>query len=145
MLVLALVENLQRANLNAIEEARGYRRLLDDFQLTQQQVADAVGKDRTTVTNLLRMLSLPEPVQQMVEQGQLSSGHARALLALSAPHSIVELAQEAASLGLSVRALEQRVRDLNAPPPPAAASPTPKPAEPRAVQTSTADPEVRQI
>src|SRR4051812_44185900 len=68
MLVLALVENLQRANLNTIEEARGYRRLLDEFQLTQQQIADAVGKDRTTVTNLLRVLSLPEPIQQMVEQ-----------------------------------------------------------------------------
>lgn len=119
MLVLALVENLQRANLNAVEEARGYRRLIDDFKLTQQQVAEAVAKDRTTVTNLLRVLTLPEQVQQMVETGELSSGHARALLALAPQHSVVGLAKEAASLGLSVRALEQRVRDLNAPPAPA--------------------------
>src|SRR5262249_15117172 len=86
MLVLALVENLQRANLNAIEEARGYRRLIDDFALTQQQVAEAVGKDRTTVTNLLRVLTLPESVRQMVESGNLSSGHARALLGLDPQH-----------------------------------------------------------
>lgn len=115
MLVLALVENLQRTNLNAVEEARGYRRLVDDFQLTQQQVADAVGKDRTTVTNLLRVLTLPEAVQSMVEGGELSSGHARALLALSPQHSAVELAKEASANGMSVRALEQRVRELNSP------------------------------
>jgi ParB family transcriptional regulator, chromosome partitioning protein len=114
MLVLALVENLQRANLNALEEARGYRRLIDDFQLTQQQVADAVGKDRTTVTNLLRVLTLPVPVQEMVERGELSSGHARALLALASAHSMQELASEAVSASMSVRALEQRVRELNA-------------------------------
>lgn len=115
MLVLALVENLQRTNLNAVEEARGYRRLIDDFGLTQQQVAEAVGKDRTTVTNLLRVLTLPEAVQAMVEAGELSSGHARALLALAPQHSAIELAKEASASGLSVRALEQRVRDLNAP------------------------------
>src|SRR5256714_4948005 len=80
LLVLALVENLQRSDLNAIEEARGYQRLLDEFQLTQQQIADAVGKDRTTITNLLRILSLPDAVQVMVQEGRLSSGHARALL-----------------------------------------------------------------
>lgn len=110
MLVLALVENLQRANLNAVEEARGYRRLTEDFQLTQQDVAEAVGKDRTTVTNLLRILSLPEPVQRMVESGKLSSGHARALLALPATHSTVEFAERAVETGMSVRALEQLVR-----------------------------------
>src|SRR5262245_28238675 len=115
MLVLALVENLQRANLNAIEEARGYRRLLDDFHLTQQQVADAVGKDRTTVTNLLRVLSLPEQIQQMVETAKISIGHARALLALGPGHSVVGLAKEAAETGLSVRDLERRVRELSAP------------------------------
>jgi ParB family transcriptional regulator, chromosome partitioning protein len=116
MLVLALVENLQRANLNAIEEARGYRRLLDDFHLTQQQVAEAVGKDRTTVTNLLRVLSLPEPVQQMVETGSITLGHARALLALGPGHSILGLAKEASETGLSVRDLERRVRELSSPP-----------------------------
>jgi ParB family chromosome partitioning protein len=117
MLVLALVENLQRANLNSIEEARGYRRLLDDFHLTQQQVADAVGKDRTTVTNLLRVLSLPEQVQEMVETGTLSAGHARALLALGPGHSVIGLAKETVDTGISVRDLERRVRELSSPPP----------------------------
>lgn len=139
MLVLALVENLQRTNLNPLEEARGYRRLIDDFQLTQQQVAEAVGKDRTTVTNLLRVLTLPEQVQDLVEKGTLSSGHARALLALAPPHSVVGLARESASQGLSVRALEQRVRDLNAPPappPPTENLPEPKQGTQPAVDTS---------
>ena len=113
MLVLALVENLQRANLNAIEEARGYKRLIEEFQLTQQQVADAVGKDRTTVTNLLRILSLPEPVQQLVQNGALSPGHARALLALSGGASPLAVANDAIARGLSVRELEQLVRELS--------------------------------
>lgn len=113
MLVLALVENLQRANLNAIEEARGYKRLLEEFQLTQQQVADVVGKDRTTVTNLLRVLSLPESIQHMVEKGELSTGHARALLALPPVHSALELAKRTVAEGLSVREVEQLVRELS--------------------------------
>jgi ParB family transcriptional regulator, chromosome partitioning protein len=115
MLVLALVENLQRANLNAIEEAAGYRRLMDEFALTQQQIAVAVGKDRTTVTNLLRMLSLPGEVQDMVREGSLSGGHARALLSLAPPASPLSLAREAVAGGLSVRDLERRVRELNNP------------------------------
>lgn len=110
MLVLALVENLQRTDLNALEEARGYRRLIDDFGLTQQQVADVVGKDRTTVTNLLRLLALPAPIQQMVETGHLTAGHARALLALADDREKSELAQEIAAKGLSVREAEQLVR-----------------------------------
>ena len=114
MLVLALVENLQRTNLNPLEEARGYRRLIDEFQLTQQQVAEAVGKDRTTITNLLRILSLPEDVLSFVERGALSSGHAKALLALTVSELAPELAQSVEKDGLSVRELEQRVRDLNA-------------------------------
>ena len=113
MLVLALVENLQRANLNAIEEARGYKRLLDDFELTQQQVADAVGKDRTTVTNLLRVLSLPESIQRMVEEGELTTGHARALLALPPIHSALELAKRVVAERMSVREVEQIVRGLS--------------------------------
>jgi len=116
MLVLALVENLQRSDLNAIEEARGYKRLIEDFQLTQQQVAEAVGKDRTTVTNLLRVLTLPDSVQRMVESGKLSTGHARALLALGPPHSAISLAELAVASDLSVRALEQKVRELMGPP-----------------------------
>ncbi len=113
MLVLALVENLQRANLNAIEEARGYRRLIDEFKLTQQQVAEGVGKDRTTVTNLLRVLTLPAEVQRMVESGALSSGHARALLSLTAKQSPAKIAAEAVERAMSVRQLEQYVRELS--------------------------------
>jgi ParB family transcriptional regulator, chromosome partitioning protein len=113
MLVLALVENLQRADLNAIEEARGYRRLIDEFKLTQQQVADVVGKNRTTVTNLLRVLGLAPAVQQMVIDGRLSAGHARALLGAPAGASIIDLATDAATNSLSVRELERRVRDLS--------------------------------
>ena len=112
MLVLALVENLQRANLNPLEEARGYKRLLDEFSLTQQQVADAVGKDRTTITNLLRVLSLPTEVQALVENGTISLGHARALLAAENHQAAVDLAREAGAAGYSVRELEQRVRNL---------------------------------
>ena len=126
MLVLALVENLQRSNLNAIEEARGYRKLIDEFRLTQQQVAEAVGKDRTTVTNLLRVLSLPEQVQQMVEGGAISTGHARALLALNDPTHSLRLANETIAESLSVRELERRVRELikpeGSPPPPSKSS-----------------------
>jgi ParB family chromosome partitioning protein len=143
MLVLALVENLQRSNLNAIEEARGYRKLIDDFKLTQQQVAEAVGKDRTTITNLLRVLSLPGAVQQMVEQGALSTGHARALLALEAGDSVTLLASEAAASGLSVRELEQRVRELSNKPSPSRSDKQPG----RASRSSrvTDDPAVRRI
>jgi ParB family chromosome partitioning protein len=140
MLVLALVENLQRANLNAIEEARGYRRLIEEFQLTQQQVADGVGKDRTTITNLLRILSLPESVQQMVEQGTLSPGHARALLALDPSHSTTDLANEAIARRLSVRELEQRVRARTGSPPTAkrASGATTQP-------SSTVDPAAKRV
>ena len=115
MLVLALVENLQRSNLNPIEEARGYRRLIEEFRLTQQQVGEAVGKDRTTITNLLRVLALPEGIQEKVESGVLSLGHALALLAAKASSSLMRLADEAASQKLSVRELEQRVREALAP------------------------------
>lgn len=146
MLVLALVENLQRANLNAIEEARGYRRLIDEFQLTQQQVADAVGKDRTTVTNLLRVLTLPEAVQQMVEQGKLSTGHARALLALSSSHNTLDVATQAVSRGFSVRELEQFVRELMGAVAVAKPSSAPSPAIRPAVTPSAAtDPAVRRL
>jgi ParB family chromosome partitioning protein len=144
MLVLALVENLQRANLNALEEARGYRRLLDEFNLTQQQVADAVGKDRTTVTNLLRVLSLPEQVQQLVEQGKLSTGHARALLALPPSHSAIDVARKAIEAGFSVRELEQFVREISSGSPtnrPTSTTPGTKPAN----STPSADPAVRRL
>jgi ParB family chromosome partitioning protein len=141
MLVLALVENLQRANLNAVEEARGYRRLIEEFQLTQQQVADGVGKDRTTITNLLRILSLPESVQQMVEHGTLSTGHARALLALGPAHSATDFANEAVARQLSVRELEQRVRERSG-----ASLTTKRPASSASPQqTASVDPAAKRI
>lgn len=110
LLTLALVENLQRADLNAVEEAEGYHRLIDEFGLTQQQVADIIGKDRTTVANTLRVLQLPPTVRRMVEQGELTLGHARALLALEDERAIGEVAREVVAKGLSVRDVEARAR-----------------------------------
>src|SRR5581483_4759786 len=83
LLEMALIENIQRENLNAIEEALAYRRLSDEFHLTQEAIATAVGKDRTTVANLVRLLKLPDEVRNEVASGRLSTGHARALLALA--------------------------------------------------------------
>jgi len=110
MLVLALVENLQRANLSALEEATGYQRLAEEFELTQQQVADAVGRDRSTVANALRLLQLPVSVRQLMGEGRLTAGHARALLGLGNDRKIAELAQRVAVEGWSVREVESRVQ-----------------------------------
>ena len=109
MLVLALVENLQRTDLNPIEEARGYQRLLGEFSLTHQEVADAVGKDRSTITNLLRVLTLPDHVQQLVESGKLSAGHARALAGLDHADALA-IADQVATRGLNVRQAEELAR-----------------------------------
>lgn len=109
-LTLALVENLQRADLNPVEEAQGYRRLVDEFELTQQQVADVVGKDRSTVANALRLLNLPEAVQLMLRDGRLTLGHARALLALQSDRAMTELAHQTVARGLSVRDVERLTR-----------------------------------
>lgn len=116
MLTLALVENLQRADLNPLEEADGYQRLIREFGLTQQQVADAVGKDRTTITNLLRVLTLPAAVRQMVERGHITAGHARALLVLKDERKQLDLANEIVARGLSVRDVEARARGTVEPP-----------------------------
>jgi len=117
MLTLALVENLQRADLNPLEEAEGYQRLIDEFDLTQQQVADAVGKDRSTVANFLRVLQLPEAVRGMLRDGQITMGHARALLGLEEEDERVGLARDVVEGQLSVRETEQRVRQINNPTP----------------------------
>ena len=101
---IALIENIQRSDLNAIEEARGYRRLIDDFGHTQAVLAGIVGKSRSHVTNLLRLLELPETIQSMVEAGQLTMGHARALATAADPEA---LAQRVVTEGLSVRAIEE--------------------------------------
>jgi len=114
MLTLALVENLQRADLNPLEEAEGYQRLIDEFGLTQQQVADAVGKDRTSITNLLRVLTLQPAVRQLVERGHITAGHARALLPIKDERRQLELANEIVARQLSVREVEARARALTA-------------------------------
>jgi ParB family chromosome partitioning protein len=110
MLTLALVENLQRADLNPLEEAEGYQRLIDEFGLTQQQVADVVGKDRTSITNLLRVLTLQPAVKQLLERGEISAGHARALLPIKDEARQLDLAKEIVDRHLSVRGVEARAR-----------------------------------
>ena len=111
LLSFALVENLQRADLNPIEEAEGYRQLINDFGLAHQQVAQAVGKDRSTITNALRLLSLPEDVQRLVRDGSLTLGHARAMLGVPSGTSLAELAQRIISQRLSVREVERIVQE----------------------------------
>src|SRR5437773_2351810 len=115
LLTLALIENLQRDDLSPVDEARGYERLIAEFNLAQQDVADAVGRDRSTVANALRLLKLPEVVLQMLHEGNLSVGHGRALLALEDPRVVTNLAREAVAQGLSVREVEDRVRGGRAP------------------------------
>lgn len=110
LLVLALVENLQREALNPIEEAEGYQALLSDHGLTQGEIAASVGKDRSTVTNMLRLLRLPPSVRKFVEDGSLSMGHARALLGLDDPVRMAELARQAVKEGWSVREVERRTK-----------------------------------
>ena len=110
LLTLALVENLQRSDLNPIEEAEGYSRLSAEFALTQQEIAGVVGKDRSTIANSLRLLNLPTVVRRMLQDGQLSVGHARALLAISSERVIIDLAREAIAKNYSVRDVERRVK-----------------------------------
>ncbi|HEX2189073.1 MAG TPA: ParB/RepB/Spo0J family partition protein [Longimicrobiaceae bacterium] len=129
MLVLAIVENIQRAELSPLDEAAGYQKLIEDFGFTQQEVAESVGKDRSTVANLLRLLQLPASVQGLVSRGELSMGHARAILGLGEERQMADLAREAAEQGLSVRAVEERVRSQRGSPAPAAAQ-RERPADP---------------
>lgn len=109
-LVLALIENLQREDLNAIEEARGYRKLLGMHQMTQAELADKVSKSRSTITNALRLLDLPEEVQDSVYAGRLSAGHARAILAVPDEAARLRLAAKIEQEGLSVRDTENLAR-----------------------------------
>ena len=123
-LELALIENVQRENLNPIEEARAYRRLADELGRTQEEIAQAVGKDRATVANYQRLLALPEDVQAEIASGALSMGHARALAALPDAASQRRAAQDVRSGALSVRATEALVKKMTEPlsprnPPPA--------------------------
>lgn len=107
VLEVAIIENIQRADLNAIEEAAGYRQLMDKFGHTQEKMAEALGKSRSHIANLLRLLNLPQPVLDMVRDGNLSAGHARALVPAVDP---VKLAKEIVKKGLSVRAAEALVK-----------------------------------
>ena len=108
-IAMALIENIQREDLNAMEEAMALFRLQEEFELTQQQVADAVGKSRSAIANLLRLLQLQEPVRLMLERGDLEMGHARSLLALEADDQ-AQAAREVVAKGLSVRQTEDLVR-----------------------------------
>jgi ParB family chromosome partitioning protein len=110
----ALVENLHRQDLNALEEAAAYQQLIEDFQLTQEQVAQRVGKNRSTITNALRLFQLPPTVQRMIRDGRLSAGHARALLMTPDRARQEELAEAAVRDGLSVREVEHLVRGSDA-------------------------------
>jgi len=110
LLALALVENLQRDDLSAIDEARGYQRLIAEFHASQGEVATLVGRARPTVANALRLLTLPEEVQELVQTGRLTGGHAMALLQLSNPHDMRRLARLVVEQELSVRELEEMTR-----------------------------------
>ena len=111
-LEITIVENLQRADLNPMEQARAYQRLSHQFQLTQEQMATRTGKERASVANFLRLLRLPETVQQKVESGDLSFGHARALLSLDTAEAMASAAQKVLALSLSVRQTETYVQGL---------------------------------
>ncbi|PYR91596.1 MAG: chromosome partitioning protein ParB [Acidobacteria bacterium] len=123
LLAIALIENIQREDLNPIEEAHAYRRLADEFHLTQEQIADAVGRDRSSVANFLRLLRLPQEVRSNLASGALSMGHARALLALSDEVAQLQLARDIVAGNLSVRETETLIRKTQSPP---AAKPEPQ-------------------
>ncbi len=108
-LELALIENIQRADLNPLEEAAGYQRLMDEFGYTQEKLAPIVGKSRSHIANLLRLLKLPESVKKRIDSGELTMGHARAILAAKDPE---ELAREIIAIGLSVRQAEDRAKGI---------------------------------
>ena len=115
LLTLALVENLQRASLSAIDEAQGYDRLVREFDLSHAAIAEAVGRDRSTVANAIRLLKLPKSVQDLVAKDALSAGHARALLSLADDRRIERLARECVAGGWSVREMERHARVAPAP------------------------------
>jgi len=128
-IAMALVENIQRENLNPIEEATALRRLVDEFQMTHQEAGDAVGRSRSAVSNLLRLLELSQEVRELVDARHLEMGHARALLTLE-PSMQAQAAREVVSKDLSVRETEQLVRRLKNPP---------------VVKTRVIDPDIQQL
>jgi len=132
---MTIVENLQRADLNPMEQAHAYHRLSRDFHMTQEQMAERTGKDRASVSNFLRLLKLPESVQQLVATGELTFGHARALLALDSPEAITAAAQKVLALHMSVRGTETYIQGL--------INPDSKP-KPAAKDLPAQDPNVRE-
>lgn len=116
LLELALIENIQREDLNPIEEAGAYKRLVSELGLSQEQVAEKVGKDRSTVANLLRLLRLPEPIRDAIGRQELTPGHARPLLAVKESQIQIEIARGIVEHGLSVREVERQVKAVLAPP-----------------------------
>lgn len=131
VLEVAIIENIQRADLNAIEEAQGYRQLMDRFGHTQEKLAEALGKSRSHIANMMRLLALPDEVLGIVRGGQLSAGHARALLTAPDP---VGLAHQAVSRGLSVRDVERLARKSDDAPKAPKARPETKDADTRALE-----------
>lgn len=127
MLALALIENLQRSDLNPVEEAKGYRQLIDASGMTQEALSRAVSKSRSAITNSLRLLDLPEVVQQMIFEGKLTAGHARAILAVPYEDARIRLAEKVVAEGLSVRATENLAPLFSAGETPK----TPRPAAPK--------------
>lgn len=115
MMEIALLENVQREDLNAIEEALGYQKIIEKLGMTQEQLAKRIGKSREHVTNMLRLLKLPESIQKMVLDGQLSMGHVRALLSVNNEEDMVLIAKKAIKEKLSVRKVEAFVKELNEP------------------------------
>ena len=136
LLAAALIENIQRENLNPIEEAHAYRRLADEFGLTQEQIAESVGKDRSSVANFVRLLRLPPEIRDHVGAGTLSMGHARALLGLPDEGAQLRIGKEVVAKALSVRETEALVKRTIAPPPE-------KPEEQKDVHTRAAEERLR--
>ncbi len=128
---IALIENIQRADLDPIEEAEAFRHLADEHGQTQEQIAERVGKDRATIANALRLLRLPQGVRALVQAGQLTMGHARALLGIEDPQALDVAARKVAAKALSVRATEELVRRERSPKP---AEPNEKPAKSASVR-----------
>lgn len=141
LLVLALIENLQREQLSALEEAEGYKRLGEEFGLSQQQIADYVGRDRSTVANSLRLLQLPAQVRSYLNTGKLSAGHARALLGLGNDRRMIELADAAVAGGWSVRELEAEVQRVR----PEKKHSTPRVSPPRDVNERVLEEELQRV
>ena len=123
---MTIVENLQREGLNPIEEARAFERLAREFNLTQEQMSQKTGKDRASIANLIRLLRLPEAIQQSIEKGDLTAGHAKALLMLDSPEAILSAAHKVRAASLSVRQTEELVHRMLAPQDGTAQDPKPK-------------------